>query len=161
MNEASPQGSATASVPSRRRGRKLVIGLGCGLAILVAGWFVLKPWLLPRLQAWDHVHSARSELKNYHNPQALRHLKECMRQWPDDPDLLLLTARAERRALHYAEAERLLERYQEARGLDDAYSFEQLLLTAERRVDRVADQCWRFVENGHEDTVLILEALTR
>jgi len=84
-----------------------------------------------------------------------------MRQWPDDPDLLLLAARAERRALHYAEAERLLERYQKARGVDKKYSFEQLLLSAERGVDRVADQCWRYVEQRDEDTPLALEALTR
>ena len=160
MNEASLQGAA-APTRSRRWRRRLIIGLVCGVAILIPGWFLLKPWLTPRLQLRQHTREVRSELKNYHNPQALRHLKECMHQWPDDPDLLLLAARAERRASHYAEAERLLERYQKARGLDEAYSFEQLLLAAERGVDRVADQCWRYIENGHDDSVLILEALTR
>jgi tetratricopeptide (TPR) repeat protein len=113
------------------------------------------------VRAWYHLRVARSELERYHNPQALRHLQACQAIWPDDPDVLLLAARAERRALHYSEAERLLEKYQHVRGLDDASSFEQLLLSAERNVDRVAEQCWRYVGQGHGDMALILEALTR
>jgi tetratricopeptide (TPR) repeat protein len=35
------------------------------------------------------------------------------------------------------------------------------LLSAECRVDQVADLCWRYVEKGHPDTPLLLEALTR
>jgi predicted Zn-dependent protease len=51
--------------------------------------------------------------------------------------------------------------YQQARGLNDAATFEQLLLSAERRVDQVAELCWHYVEQGHPDAPLILEALTR
>jgi Tfp pilus assembly protein PilF len=115
---------------------------------------------LPHLQAWYHFRAARSELERYHNPQAIRHLQACLDTWRDDPDVLLLAARAARRARSYSEAERLLERYQQARGLDAAAA-EQLLLSAERRVDQVADLCWRYVEQGRPDKPLLLEALTR
>jgi predicted Zn-dependent protease len=115
----------------------------------------------PRLRAWYHLHEARRELERYHNPQAIRHLHVCLQVWPNDPDVTLLAARAARRARGYAEAERLLARHQQARGLDSAGSFEQLLLSVERRVDQTAEACWRHVEQGHPDASLLLEALTR
>jgi tetratricopeptide (TPR) repeat protein len=149
------------SPPQQSRGRKKAIRLITGVIAFIAVCILLQLWLIPHLKAWYHGHAARSELKNYHTPQALRHLDACRSVWPDDPDLALLAARAERRALHYAEAERLLEEYRNARGLDEAASFEQLLLSAERNVDRVADVCRRYVNEGHEDSALILEALTR
>ncbi len=118
-------------------------------------------WATPRLRAYYHFRAAASELRRYHNPQAVRHLQVCLRTWPDDPDVLLLAARAARRARSYAEAERLLESYERARGLDDAVNLEQLLLSAERRIDQVAEACWRRVEQGQPEAPLLLEALTR
>jgi tetratricopeptide (TPR) repeat protein len=147
--------------PQQSRGRKKAIRLTAGIIAFIAICILIQSLLIPRLRAWYHAHAARSELKNYHTPQALRHLQECRSLWPDDPELVLLAARAERRALHYAEAERLLEEYRTAGGLDEAVSFEQLLLSAERNVDRVADKCRRYVHEGNEDSALALEALTR
>jgi predicted Zn-dependent protease len=115
----------------------------------------------PQVRAWYHLRAARAELERYHNPQAVRHLRACLRVWPDDSDVLLLAARAARRARAYEEAEQCLERYQRARGMDDAAAFERLLLSAERSVDRVAGVCRRHVERHHPGTPLILEALTR
>jgi tetratricopeptide (TPR) repeat protein len=144
------------------RSRKITIRVIVLFAVtLAAAWLPAKSWVIPRISAWYHAQAAKTQLKKYHNPQALLHLKECRKVWPDDPDLHLLAARAERRALHYSESERLLEEYRKARGLDEAYSFEQLLLTAERNVDRVADRCRRALELGDDDPGLILEALTR
>jgi predicted Zn-dependent protease len=113
------------------------------------------------LRAAYHLRAARRAIARYHNRQAVQHLKACLRVWPADSDVLLLAARAARRARAYDEADRLLEKYQQARGLDDAGSFEQLLLSAERRVDQVDDQCRRHIEEGHPDTPLIFEALAR
>jgi tetratricopeptide (TPR) repeat protein len=118
-------------------------------------------WAWPHLQACYHFRAAATELQRFHNAQAIRHLQVCLRVWPHDPDVMLLAARSARRARHYDEADRLLQMYQQARGLDDAGTLEQLLLTAERRVDQVAELCWRHVEHGHPDTPLLLEALTR
>jgi tetratricopeptide (TPR) repeat protein len=116
---------------------------------------------VPHVRAWYHFRAAKSDLQRYHNPQAVRHLQACLRVWPDDPDVLILSARATRRARSYGEAERFLEKYQKARGLDDAYSLEQLLLSAERDVEQVAAVCRRRVEQDDPDSSLILEALAR
>jgi tetratricopeptide (TPR) repeat protein len=100
-------------------------------------------------------------VERYHNPQAVRHLKDCLDVWPQDADILLLTARAARRARTYADAEIALEKYQHLRGLDEALSFEQLLLAAERGEDQAVETCRRFIEQGHPNESLILEALAR
>jgi tetratricopeptide (TPR) repeat protein len=125
------------------------------LGLLAAGIAAVHP----QVRAWHHLRAARSELQRWHNAQAIRHLKICMYVWPNDPEVLLLAARSTRRARSYAEAERLLEMYQHARGLDDACTLEQLLLTAERNIDQVLELCWRYVEQGHPEAPLILEAL--
>jgi tetratricopeptide (TPR) repeat protein len=138
----------------RRRWLWVVGGL---LALVAIGLAAASP----HLRAWYHLRVARAELQHYHTAQAQRHLQVCRETWPDSPEVLLLAARAERRALHYSEAQDLLDRYQRARGLDDAFSSEQLLLSAERNVDRVADQCWRYIAQDRPDTPLLLEALTR
>jgi tetratricopeptide (TPR) repeat protein len=134
------------------------------LGLLAAGILLIPGVLLipPQLRARYHLRAARSELEHFHNPQAVRHLQICLQVWPQDADVLLLAARAARCARAYDDAERCLDKYQQARGCDDAYSFEQLLLTAERHVDQVADLCWRnYVEKDHPETSRILDALTR
>jgi tetratricopeptide (TPR) repeat protein len=138
------------------RPRRLVAGLAL-LAVVAAGLVATEP----HLRGWYHFRAARSALGRYHNPQAVRHLQACLRVWPDDAAVLLLTARAARRAGSYEEAQRCLDKYQQARGLDDALSLEQILLSAERRVDQASEVCRRYVEQDHPDTPLILEALTR
>jgi tetratricopeptide (TPR) repeat protein len=140
----------------RRRRRWWTAGALLGLA--AAGLALV--W--PRASAWYHFRCARADLESYHNPQAIRHLQACLRVWPDDADVLLLAARAARRARAYEDAERGLEKYQQVRGCDDAAAFEQLLLAAERGgEDRLIDICWRHVEQGHPKTPLILETLAR
>src|SRR5204863_9144545 len=75
---------------------------------------------------------------------------------------LLLAARAARRARSYDEADRCLEKYQQARGLDEPGSFERLLLSAERNLEHhVVARCHHLVQEDHPDTPLILEALAR
>jgi tetratricopeptide (TPR) repeat protein len=113
------------------------------------------------VRAWYHRREARAELQRYHTAQAIRHLLICRAIWPRDPETLLLAARAARRARIYGDSERLLSDYRQVRGRDEAYTFEQLLLAAERRVDETAASCWQCVEQGRFDAVLLLEALTR
>jgi tetratricopeptide (TPR) repeat protein len=117
--------------------------------------------LHPHLRAWQHRRAARTELERYHTRQAMEHLRICRDTWPNDPEALLLAARAARRARIYSESERLLAMHRKARGHDTARAFEQFLLTTECDVAQVADTCWNHVENGHKDTPLLLEAMTR
>jgi predicted Zn-dependent protease len=137
--------------------RRVFIGLGLLLALATAGALLFGRQAV----AWYHFRAAQAAVRAYHNPQAVRHLQACLPVWPDDPDVLLLAARALRRARAYGESEHALNKYRRARGLDEAYSFEQLLLTAEQDVDQVAAVCRKHVEQGHPDAPLILEALTR
>jgi tetratricopeptide (TPR) repeat protein len=75
--------------------------------------------------------------------------------------VLFLATRAARRAQVYGDCESLLQMYRQVRGRDDAYTFELLLLAAECRIDEVADQCWRYLDEDRYDAPLLLEALTR
>ena len=128
------------------------------LIALVAGGAV---WGLPQLQAWRHLRAAREELQHYHTAQAIRHLKVCREYWPADPEVLMLAARASRRAGVYGDTERLLAQYEQLQGRDDAYHFERLLLDAENNQDKVVDRCWKLIEGGHPDSPLLMEALAR
>jgi tetratricopeptide (TPR) repeat protein len=129
----------------------LVLGLGAGALV----------WAAPQYRAWHHRRAAREELRHYHTAQAINHLRACRETWPRDPEVMLLAARAARRAGVHADSERLLAMYLEERGRDDAFDFERLLLDAELRQDQVVERCWGYVEAGHADTDLLLEALTR
>jgi Flp pilus assembly protein TadD len=128
------------------------------LLVLTVGAFIVA---LPHVRAWHHRREARAELQRYHTPQAIRHLLVCRAIWPRDPETLLLAARAARRARIYGDSERLLRDYRQLRGCDEAYTFEQLLLAAECRVDEAEASCWQCVEEGRFDAALLLEALTR
>jgi tetratricopeptide (TPR) repeat protein len=129
-----------------------------GLVALIAAGVALS---VPHLWAWYHLRAAREELRRYHNPQAIVHLKACLQVWPNDAEVCLLVARSARRARVYNDAEHYLEKYQQLKGCDDALTFEQLLLSAERNVDSVEELCWHYVEQDHPEKSLIMEALAR
>ncbi|HTU92150.1 MAG TPA: tetratricopeptide repeat protein [Gemmataceae bacterium] len=129
----------------------VLLGLTGGAAIVAR----------PHLRAWYYRRAARLESQRYHNGQAIRHLLICREIWPRDPEVLLLAARAARRAQVYGDADRLLKIYREVRGRDEAHTFEQLLLAAECRVDTYSEECWKCVEQGRFDEQLLMEALTR
>ncbi len=112
---AAPPKAAAPSPRARPRRRVLVVlvvpllGLAAGLGLA-----------FPHLRAQYHLRAAHAELDAYHNPQAIRHLPAVLRTWPDRPEALLLSARAARRAGAYGEAEHGLEKYRQARGVDEA-----------------------------------------
>jgi tetratricopeptide (TPR) repeat protein len=163
--EGPPGGAAAAGPPGRParvgaglarllRRRVRLLAAAALLALAAAGVAVAgyEAW------AWYHLRAAREAVARFHNPQAVSHLKVCLRVWPDDPEVLLLAARAARRAHVYGDAALSLEKYQKVHGLDEAGSQELLLLSAERDVDSVADVCRRSVEEKRPDAPLILEA---
>jgi Flp pilus assembly protein TadD len=171
MPDSPPAEVGTAKVSKWRKVRSWTLAvLTWGLlhrrrpvaAALVLGLVVAAlAWARPHLRAWHHLRAARTEVQRYHTPQAIRHLRICREFWPRDPEVLLLAARAARRAGVYGDSERLLSIYLQDQGRDDDFVFEQLLLDAECNQDQVVDQCWQYVEEGRYDVPLLLEALTR
>lgn len=163
MSESSPIGQWS-KVRSRLRGalawamhRRRLPVLGLLLAIIVGG----AVWAFPQVQAWRHLRAARTDLERYHTAQAIRHLKICREIWPKDPEVLLLAARAARRAGVYGDCDRLLTVYEKEQGRDDAFTFERLLLDAECNQDQVVERCWQLVEEGHPYSSLLMESLAR
>lgn len=131
------------------------------LLVLVDLTYGVSIRVRPQVRAWYHRRAARTELQHYHTAQAIRHLLICREIWPDDPEVLLLSARAARRAQVYGDADHLLKLYRDIRGRDDAHNFELLMLAAEGRVDEVSEQCWKCIEEGRFDEILLMEALAR
>src|SRR5262249_3534548 len=85
-----------------------------------------------RLWAEYHLQAARRAVRRGHNAVAVRHLLACRRVRPDDPEVLLLSARVARRSGAWTEARVLLDRYWQQRGDDDPLVLERLLLRATR-----------------------------
>jgi tetratricopeptide (TPR) repeat protein len=102
---------------------KLALLALIGLAISVIG-----------LYFWTHYHLrvARRAVDRGHNAVAISHLLRCRLIRPDDPEVLLLSARVARRGGAWAEAEALLDRYWRLHGDDDALVLERLLFQATR-----------------------------
>ena len=150
--------SAAPPLPVARARLRQGLGVALALLLLVSAGLALAGF---ELWAGYHFRAARWALDHDHNPQAVRHLKVCLRAWPNDPDVLLLAARAARRAHVYGDAQLSLEKYQKVRGLDEAGSLELLLLSAERDVDSVADVCRCSVEENRPEAPLVLEAVTQ
>ena len=136
--------------------RRLTV-LALLLAFIVGG----AVWARPQLRAWWHLRAARAEIEHYHTSQAIRHLKVCREVWPNDPEVLLLSARAARRAGVYGDCERLLSLYEKERGRDDVFKFERLLLDAECNQDQVVERCWQLIEEGNPNSSLLMESLAR
>lgn len=98
----------------------LAIGAGCGAAaaLTVHQWFRY------------HLRLAQDATDRWHNAEAGDHLMRCRRVNPDQPQVLLLTARVARRTASWDVAAVSLERYLSVHGNDDAVAFEMLLTRA-------------------------------
>jgi tetratricopeptide (TPR) repeat protein len=141
---------------ARRPGHFLAVAALLALITGAAGLSATHLWV------GYHRRAARRALEKYHNAEAQRHLLQCLRVQPSDPDTLLLAARTARRADALEDAERLLDRYQERRGADEALVLERMLLLAQRgEFDSVEEFCQARVREDHPSTPLILEALVQ
>ncbi len=140
--------------PFARRGRLVI------LAVIVALVAVEARAAGTRIWASYHLRAARAEMARYHNRQAVAHLSRCGAVWPDDPEVLLLSARAARRAGEFEQAEKLLARCQKATRFEDAVALEHVLLRASQGdVDGVEPYCRALLERNDPATPLVLEAL--
>ncbi len=105
--------------------------VGGGLILLVAlvavsSIFGVFVW------AYREREEARNALDRGHNLVAVQHLLSCQMVFSDNPEWLILSARAARRGGAWAEAETFLDRYWKIRGDDDDLVLERLLLRATR-----------------------------
>lgn len=130
-----------------------VVVLLAGLA--AAGWLGLQ-WLSAR----RHLHAAEAALVQHDPDTARMHLALCLEYWPRRADVHLLAARAARRAGQYDEAEEHLHVYQQRQGPDDAFSFEQMLLRAQRGDLAESEPYLRArLQTRDTEAAIILEAL--
>jgi tetratricopeptide (TPR) repeat protein len=125
------------------------IGAGSGVAGV---WF----W------ASYHLRMGRMALERYHTAEAVPHLQAALSIWPNDPETLLLAARAARRSGSFEIADRLLDSYQELGRQDENLTLERVCLRAERgEPDSVSKSCRTFIEQDHPGSPLLFEALVR
>jgi tetratricopeptide (TPR) repeat protein len=101
----------------------LAVSLLAGVVLSLSGLFL---WFGHNRAA------ARQALDRGHNALAIQYLLRCRQLFPNDPEVLLLSARAARRSDAWDEAEALLDQYWQQRGDDDALVLERLLLRATR-----------------------------
>src|SRR5262249_23362006 len=131
--------------------------LACAALLALFGF---GAWMGARqIWAWHEFRAGRTALERYHPLEASKHFDACLKVWPNDPDALVLAARAARRLDAYEKAEELLNR---AHGMKRNYdpTTERLMLRAARgELDQVEKICQARVEQNDPDSSLILEAL--
>jgi tetratricopeptide (TPR) repeat protein len=138
----------------RRTGRLLGIGALVGLIGLGAAVIVVY------VQAFLHFRSGVRDLERHHNAEARTHFQAYLRTWPKDPQALLLSARASWRLQDFEEAERYLQKYQQAGGEGEDLDRESLLLAASRGdIDRAVKYFQDEQQRPDAALPLILEAL--
>ena len=138
----------------RRPGRALLYAVAFVVAVAALGAGAAALWFR------HHLNAARVEVERGHNAAATRHLQQCQRLLPEDPDVLLLAARVARRSGAWDEAGALLDRYWELKGDDARVVFERLLLRATRgEVESAAPLLSARIAAGGPDSRLAYEAL--
>ncbi|HTU16594.1 MAG TPA: tetratricopeptide repeat protein [Gemmataceae bacterium] len=130
-------------------GLLLLIGVGVGVAGVM-------------LWASYHLRTGRAALQHYHTAEAIPHLQAALAVWPNDPETLLLAARAARRSGSFDSADHLLDSYQEMRGEDEDLTLERVCVRAERgEPDSVSKYCRSLIEQDHAASPLLFEALAK
>src|SRR5262245_59255066 len=137
--------------------RRWVIGATVIAVLCVSGY------LLGR-QLWAHHHQRQAEaaLDDGDHERALASLTNCYEVWPNDPELHLLAARAERMAGHATEAARRLQSARDAGADAEALTLQQQLLDATTgKLEQVEPALRRHVDAGHPGRRQILDVLIR
>lgn len=132
------------------------LGIAVLLLLIGGGMAIAGVWL------WGshHLRVGRAALERYHTAEAVRHLQAVLSLWPNDPDTLLLAARAARRSGAFDTADQFLDRYQEQRRDDDDLTVERICLRAQRgEPDSVFRYCQERIEDNDPASSLLFEAL--
>lgn len=122
-----------------------------GLGGVIAGLYV---------RAYVHLRSGRADLERHHNAEALAHLQVYLWAVPDDPEALVLAARASWRLREFDEAERYLKEYQQEAGISEDFVRESVLvMAAQGKIDETSKYCQDLLERKDSAAPLVLEAL--
>ncbi len=135
-----------------------------GRAVLLLGIFLLTCCVIAAVGLWiwfeSHLRSARNDLAKGHNSEAVRHLRACQRVRPEQREVLLLSARAARRAGSWDEADSMLNTYWQRYGDEEPLVFERLLHRAARgEVESVGSSLRAHIQQGGDEARLAREAL--
>ncbi len=115
-----------------------LVGLILAILVLAAGAWIVG-W---RAYGWYHLRAGNAALQVDHCRVALEHFQASLRVWPEDADVLLLTARAARRRGDLATAEHFLSQCEAAPAVADRAILERVLLRAMRgELDEVESFC--------------------
>jgi Tfp pilus assembly protein PilF len=136
----------------KRWGLRLGVPLGLTAALALAA----------HLWAGKHYREAREALAREDFAQAQQHLALCAKVWVWGAETRLLQARAARLAGEYDQAETYLRESAELGAPPEAVTVERLLRMAQQGdLAEVESRLVGRVLQGHPDSVLILEVLTR
>jgi tetratricopeptide (TPR) repeat protein len=142
---------APTSFPRRRPWLSLSLALLFALLASAGGGFLWFEY---------HLRAARREMALGHNRPAIHHLRACRELRPNEPEVLLLSARVARRSNAWAEANRLLDEYWESYGDDEALVTERLLQRAtEGEVEEVLPLLQARIDHQELSPSLAREAL--
>src|SRR5262249_37737011 len=109
--------------------RRPLLLVACAALLALFGF---GAWMGTRqIWAWHEFRAGRTALERYSPLEASEHFEACLQVWPNDPDALVLAARAARRLDAFEKAEELLNR---AHGMKRNYDpiLERLMLRAAR-----------------------------
>jgi predicted Zn-dependent protease len=140
--------------PKRRSWRLLGIGVLVSLIGLVSAVILLY------VQTLFYFRWGTHDLERHHNAEALKHFQAYLRIWPNDPQILLLAARASWRLQEFEQAEQYLQKLQQASGSAEEFNREALLAAAARgEIDRAMKFFQDQQQRPDAALPLILEAL--
>jgi tetratricopeptide (TPR) repeat protein len=142
------------------RSRPVLAG---AIALVCLGLTGMAVWLIvwPQARGWYHWWQMHAAVQDSEFEAARAHLQQCLQVWPNSPEVHFHMARVARRDGDLALARQELAVAQRLGWPSSAIELEQQLQQAQAGAVREVEQALkRRVETGHEDSEIILEALT-
>lgn len=135
----------------------------CGLLLACLAIIVSTAYFLiwPQMRGWYHWRQMEAAARDSDFEQARVHLEECLKVWPRSPEVHFQLARIARRDGDFTTARQELAVAQRLGWPETAIELEKLLIQAQSgSIREVQEALKQRVETGHDDSELILEALT-
>lgn len=131
--------------------------IGCAAIIVLTGYL----FIYPELRGWYHWWKMQAATRESQFDVARAHLEECLKVWPGSAEVHFQLARTARRDGDFATARQELAAAKRLGWPEAAIELEHLLIQAQSGSVREVQEILKSrVETGHEDSEIILEALT-